>query len=556
MRKGDGRPARRDASAREHGSLQASARIGTVEPVEESTLNTNDDGFPIGIGRLLLRSVVPAALAAVVGAALVFALSTRMDPTYQATAVVLASSTDQSLARFDVALASPPTIDLAAYASVALSRTIFEGARALLDDPGLLDEVRVNVRSEIMNVSSLLRIDVRGEDPVAAATVANAMARALLEWDQQRSRDNLERIMLALEEQISALTEQILILQVTPGVAADQLEGQVRLRAERQQQLASVRALGASVVGMLDIVEPAVAPGAPLIPQPTLYAVIAFLALFLIVTGSLMLAYLLDNRPRTSADVSRIIGLPVLAEFGPLKRGTAVDGRALGYLRANLDPELAGTEPVVVLVTSATPVAGKGRLAHDLAASFVDDEHATLFVDADFVEPSLMDLYDLDEASGPLLEEHLGDGAPEAFGVALQTSDGLALLPNVGADAATASHLLRRGWQRAVERWKQAREVIVVDTPPLLSTPDALALMPTVTGVLLVVDLRTVTRAQLMQAFALTRRSRGTLFGLVVTGCQTSTQRQLPSVERVQGAGLRPKPRSSRRGRRQVVETA
>ena len=519
-------------------------------------MNTSDDGLPIGIGRLLLHSAAPAAVVAIVGAALVLVLSGRIDPTYQATAVVLASSTDQGLARFDVALASPPAIDLAAYASVVLSRPIFDGARALLDDPGVLDEVRVNVRSDIMNISSLLRIDVRGEDPAVSASVANAMARALLDWDQQRSSDNLQRIIVALEEQIGALTEQILILQVTPGVAADQLEGQVRLRAERQQQLASVRALSASVVGMLDIVEPAVAPDAPLIPQPTLYAVIAFLALFLIVTGVRVLTHLLDDRPRTSADVSRIIGLPVLAEFGPIKRRAAVDARALGYLRANLDPELAGTEPVVVLMTSATPVAGKGRLAHDLASSFVDDDHAALFVDADFAAPSLMDLYDLDEASGPLLEEHLASTSPEGFEVALQTDDGLTLLPNAGADAAATSRLLRRGWLRAVERWKQTYDVIVVDSPPLLSAPDALSLMPTVTGVLLVVDLRVVTRAQLLQAFALTRRSRGTLFGLVVTGSRSHALHQLPSSERARDARLWSKSRSSRRSRRQVVETA
>ena len=529
--------------------------IGVSAPLE-LRVNHSEDAHPLpfGIGPMLLRSLLPAVVLAVVGAVAVYAISLRVEPTYKAVATVLASNTDPSLARFDVALASPPAIDLAAYRSVVLSRPIVDRARASVSDPLAFDEARISASADIMNISSLIRIEARSDDPVIAADVANAMALALLDWDQQRSRDNLNRIMAALEEQIAALTEQILILQVTPGVAADQLDGQVRLRAERQQQLVSVRALSASVVGMLDIIEPAAAPDGPIIPMPTTYAVVAFVALLLVVTGTGVLGHVLDRRPRTSADVSRAMSLPVLAEFGAVRRRDGFDVQAFGYLRANLDPQIAETFPVVLLVTSPTTIPGRERLARGIAMTFVEDGLETLFVDADFTASSPAALL---ASGGPTLEDHLDVGAEELVEPG-RASEGLYVLGNLGAEPGAANHLLRRGFARAAQAWKQRYDVIVVDTAPLLEGAEALSIMPSVSGAVLVVDMRNVRRSELRQTLAMMRRGR--VLGLAMVNAQPSAGRasiravRSPDVTlhsyRTVAAG------AAKRGRRRPAQTS
>lgn len=475
-------------------------------------MNHHEDGFPLSIGHVIARSAIIATLIAVVGAVVVFAVSERLEPTYRAVATVLASNTNPSLARFDVAIASPPSIDLAAYRSVVLSRPIVDRARELVSDPSLFDRARLSASADIMNISSLIRIEVRTGDPDAAAEAANAMANALLDWDQQRSSDNLQRIMAALDEQITAITEQILILQVTEGVAADQLEGQVRLRAERQQQLASVRAVSASVVGMLEIVEPATVPEVPVVPQPATYAGVSFVALLLLITGTLVLAHVLDSRPRSGADVARALSLPVLAEFGSSRRRAVADHAALGYLRANLDPQLGDAYPRVLLLTSVTRVPGQGRLARAFAMTYVEDGLETLFLDADFLDPSLSSLLKPGE---PTLEDHL-DGENHEVVEPVRLPDGLSVLGNLGGGPGSGSHLLRRGFGRAVQAWQQRYDVVVINASPMLDAADALSLMPMVSGALVVVDVKSITPADLRQALSLTRANRGRVLGLLV----------------------------------------
>jgi capsular exopolysaccharide synthesis family protein len=480
-------------------------------------VNNSDDASLASLGRMLMRGLVPALIVASAGAAVVFVVSGTMQPSYQATATVLASNASASIGRFDITLASPPAIDLAAYRSVVLSRPILERARTIVDDPGVLEDARITVTAEVMNISSFIRIHARAPDPAVAASAANAMAYALVEWDRQRSTDNLTRIIQALEQQVDAISEQVALLQASPDAAPDQIEGQIRLRAERQQELAYARALSASAVGMLDIVEPAVAPLVPVAPRPRSYALIAFLALTFIGFGIYLLWQALDTRIRTATDVARATGYPLLAEFTGGGNPNQVDREAIGYLRANVDFAVDGHDPIVIMVTSPVETTGKARVSHGVATSFADDGSRTLLIDADFANPTLSQALRIDPAEVAPLRAYL-ERTPAGMAPAtstLRSGSTVDVIPNDDV-VGTASDLLRRGFGRALETWNDQYDVIVVDTTPLLHAADAVSIVRSVTGLILVVDVGSATRAQLRRTVDLIERSGAWVLGVVV----------------------------------------
>jgi Mrp family chromosome partitioning ATPase len=482
-------------------------------------LRETDDASIGNLGKFLIRGLGPVLTFAVLGALVVFAVSSNLSPTYQATATVLASTASSSLSRFDVSIASPPAIDLAAYRSVAASRPIFERARGLVDDPGTFDGTRVTVTAEIMNISGFIRIHARAQDARAAAATANAMAQAVVEWDRQRSRDNLERIVAALESQIAAISADIAVLQSSGDTPPDMIDGQLRLRAERQQQLAYANALGAAVVGMLDVVEPAVAPAAPVAPRPRAYAMIAFLALGFVGFGAYLLWQALDTRVRSGADVARLVGAPVLAELGRLPSDGALDRHAVDYLRAGLAAGGWDVEPAVILVTSPDPLPARSQVAAALARSFAVDARRTLLVDADSRTPGIASRFGVDPLQAPSLETYLNDPSSSDEPAMVDVGGGrsLAVVPNRGRVEAVPDRL-RRSFERALQEWLERFDVIVVDATPLLEAADALWIMRHVPTSVLVVDLRTTTRSELMKTADLLRRSRRPPVGVVVVG--------------------------------------
>jgi succinoglycan biosynthesis transport protein ExoP len=138
----------------------------------------------------------------------------------------------------------------------------------------------------------------------------------------------------------------------------------------------------------------------------------------------------------------------------------------------------------VIVVTSAGPTEGKSVLAHQLAASLVRAGKRTVLVDADLRRPNLHNV--LRTADRPGLSEIMTENLP-AIDVVQHPSPGLGFIPaglncdeglkNVGR----ADHSIWIG-----ELLKEY-DVVVMDTPPVLSAPDGLIFGRVADGVLLAV---------------------------------------------------------------------
>lgn len=498
-----------------------------------------DDQVELNLNDLfqLLRRGLVFALAVAAGAGLLtYFLSKRMTPEYNSTTTLLASRpTSNAQSNFGVSLVTAPVVDTSAYLAAAKSYPVLVEALNVLgeNDPDAKTVAAfaklVSVRLEAAQQSSLIRLTVRDADPQWAARAANALAAGLLHWDTTRAKQNLQVIVHTLETQVQAFDTEIAGLESAPdgGTAAtSQLEGLRTLRADRAMQLNAVRALSASAVGLLEVLEPARPALEPSRPRPMRNAALAFALGLFLVYALLLLRDSLDMRFRGADDVLSSTGFPVLGEFPRLPPGSVhLPHEATGYLRTNIMFATAQNLPKVILVTSAQPTEGKTSVAIGLAESFARNDYRTVLIDADMRRPAASErlgLTRITTSPNATLRAYLEK--PSLAETPTSTVvDGLLLevIPTF-EPAPSPTELLSRSFASVLHRLKDDYDVIVIDSPPALPVADAMTIAPHATGVVLAVSLPTADRRAVKATLDLLERTNVRILGMALTNVEPS----------------------------------
>jgi non-specific protein-tyrosine kinase len=379
--------------------------------------------------QFLRKGVLWALGVAILLSGTVFLFNNSREPVYRARSTVLAAQTNPELRQFGVSLATAPSLDASAYRAAVLSRPVIEDVMRQLDLPEIdqraLETFRkgIAVRLEDTQTSSLIHIEVDNSSAAAAADRANALAGALVLWDQNRANEHLRRIITTLEQQIAALDQQIAGLRVSAEATQDQIDGNASLRAQQQEQLYYARALSNSAIGLLDVLEPASPPLDPIAPRPVRNGILAFIVGLLFTYGTLSLRDALTTHLQNSSDIVALTNLPILAEFPKLPAGTRrLPHEASNYLRTNLLFSTVDMHPKVLLVTSPQSSEGKSSVALSLAESFARGDYKTLLVDADLRKPVLAREYGLSEKDHTPLKAYLENQTGSKSGARAMTS--------------------------------------------------------------------------------------------------------------------------------------
>ena len=489
---------------------------------------------PAELFRFILRGLPLAIIVALSAAAVAYQLSQDESPVFETRATLFASQARQSQDPLGRALYTPPPVDVSVYQIAAKSEPVLSEALSELGTPAAEQEQsdlislknKISVYPVETDLSSLVHIDALGRTPEQATERADAVARALVNWDNRRASDNFARIIVSLEEQITALDNQIRSAQVGGDASQEQIDGFARLRAERQEQLAYARALGVSALGRLEPLEFATPPLIPVSPRPRFNATVAFVLGLLLAYGALFLRRTLDTRLRSAEDLAKISGLPVLAEFPKLRKGVRrLPLEAVSYLRANVLLETANAHPKIILVTSSKSGEGKSSVAISLAESFARSEHRTLLVDAELRHPVIDQEYDLEPGQDASLKFLLDN--PEVAHTPISIQVGKTQLLHVVPSFETAispTDLLSNGFRERLDTWRTQYDVIVIDSPPVLSVADPLIIAPLCTGTVLVTDMRTTNRRQVHSTIDLLQRVGIKLLGVVATQVANPSQ--------------------------------
>ncbi len=289
---------------------------------------------------------------------------------------------------------------------------------------------------------------------------------------------------------------------------------------------ASLQAVGARII------TPAALPTAPSFPRHQL--LFYFGAVGLGLTIGVMLALLIDYlrpRIRTCAEAEQMFGYPVVGAL-PLmpqsksgRRNTrdelvetivstplAPFSEAVRAIRIGLNLSDRHNAPTVILVTSCLPGEGKSAIAMLLAASSAGAHHRTVLVDCDLRGRTVSKKFG---CRGPGLTGLLGGNVGISTATLRDPSTGCFVIP-AGASCDSPGDLLSsKKMGEFIGQLRKDFDYIILDTPPLLSVVDTLALAPMADKILLAVDNGQTDHDNISEAFRLLRFEADRVAGIV-----------------------------------------
>jgi capsular exopolysaccharide synthesis family protein len=200
-----------------------------------------------------------------------------------------------------------------------------------------------------------------------------------------------------------------------------------------------------------------------------------------------------DTRIRNKDRAEGAFELPVLAEVPQLSRRQARDG---GIVVATKPKSVAADAyrilaagvtrrppkvPQVILVTSAGPGEGKTTTTANLAAAYAEVGRKVLIVSGDLHRPQIHRLLGVPNTKGlsDLLSKENGRERLLLDGHVWKTPiDNVRVIPSGPAPANPAELLSSERMQQLLREARDAADVVLIDTPPVLAVSDATSLFP------------------------------------------------------------------------------
>jgi len=290
---------------------------------------------------------------------------------------------------------------------------------------------------------------------------------------------------------------------------------------QRKNELQIVSNSGGNNVRLMDR---AVVPGAPYIPDIPRHLMLGSLAgVFLAVALVLTIDYL-DDTVKTPEDVTRGLKLPFLG-LVPAMKGTDQPlltwdvphefGEAFRALRTSLVFS-SGTEGTrVIAVTSAQPLEGKTTTACNMAIALAYGGARVLLIDADMRRPSVARTLGMENTIGL---SHLLTGQANPRQTIRRTSVPNLWLMSAGVTPPNPSELLASDRMKTLISTVQSGpfEWVIIDTPPVLAVTDAVIIAPWVSGVVFIIGSEMTQRRLAERAVETLMTSRPRVLGAVL----------------------------------------
>jgi capsular exopolysaccharide synthesis family protein len=434
----------------------------------------------------------------------------------------------------------------ATYSGIARRQPVLQSTVDALGLPFNWRELQSRVLVIRSEGSLILELRVTDTEPQRAQAIANELASQLIlqsptaadlrQLGQRRQfiREQLDKLQADIQQAESVMTQKQAALKKEVS-ARGVLDLQDEIRA-LETKLSNWRNgyalfLNSSDVkkpNTLSVIEPAFTPSDPISPNVRANVLLAAVLGLLLALGAIFLIeYRVNNDVlQTAGDVEMALGTAPLATLPHLGTGTSPArslalarvpqsdvAEAYRVLRTSIQFAYGDTLPLVLLVTSPGLGEGKSVTSASLGASFAQAGKRTVLVDADLRNASLHTLFSLPNDLGLA---QLLEAEPTAVG---QDVDGKATVPNSARPTVAACLLptevpglllLPAGpmplvhpgdlfesvkMRRLLESLRPAVDVVIVDSPPVLSVADT-AVLASIGGAVLLVAEAGHTRGQ------------------------------------------------------------
>lgn len=411
--------------------------------------------------------------------------------------------------------------------------------------------------------SDVITVSATSTDPVQAASIANGFTEAFTETRDGASVAYYETALETSQEQLDAINTEIEALEASlaaltierrnvlstqdPGPDRDNTIATIdaesaTARTEVNNLRISARGFETSIrtdssalatrVPAAEVLRSASEPSTPDGLSSSLFAFGGLLAGLILGIITAFLLDRLDTTARDDEDVALALGTRVIGAVPTFGIGSRTGASALIMLSSGGSARIAASKEAfrrlrssmqflrsndsikTVIVTSATPAEGKSVITANLAISLAQSGARVALVSADLRRPTQEKLFGI-QTSQEGLSGYLGQGSE-------LTVEQIESVPNLflveaGPAPANPGELLGSARFRALLEEVQAEvDFTVIDTPPILSTADALAAAPAVDGVIVVVDSRRTETTELLQVRADLERSGARILGAVM----------------------------------------
>lgn len=368
------------------------------------------------------------------------------------------------------------------------------------------DQLAQKIGLEQVENTLLVRLSFRDPDESKASSVGQAVVNAFVTQVKNLLAEPYADRLASIQTQLNATDQSILAAQTEIGkltTETSQLEAEISRMdtilsenrsdfREAQKNLEDMRITATRSSDSVVISEPAQAPKSPS-QNNQLYIGLAGLVGLAIGVIAAFLLELLGGKIRTGQDVRKEFDLPTLGTVGRFHGSAselvmssqpasppADDFRVLSaHIRRLYEKQ--GVKKL--LITSPTPMEGKSVIVSNLALALAKIGLDVIAVDADMRIPRLHSIFSLDQEGG--LVNSLSEGTINGC---LQNTQlpGLKVLTSGGTPPNPAELLSSPNLPKLIDQLAETVDIVLIDTPPVLSAADASIIAPAVDGVLLV----------------------------------------------------------------------
>lgn len=470
---------------------------------------------PRQLAQIVLRRGWLIVLVMAIAGLTAFVVSARQDPQYSATSTLL--------------VVPGQTVGSNELSALQASRSIAETYRLLIETGPVLDRVidRLNLPYDAIELEERISTAIAGEtqivevsaidgDPEQAALIANTLVeefqlhlREQLDAHIATTRAVLDTQIVELEERRTDISTEIDELQAganSEDVAIQrQLDFLVDDLGRVDQSLADIQmtalTINTDIVALsaqVEFADPARVPEEPFAPRVLFTTVVGLLLGLMIGVALVALLEFLDNTVKPNQNVQALVRAPMLTTVSQLPklppgpsqvyalsqpRSSATE--AMRLLRTNLEFASASGDIDKLVITSPGPGEGKSTVTANLGVVMAQAGVKTLIIDADLRKPTQHLIFDVQNDRGlTTLITHPDQSWKDVVkhvGIAnLQLISSGPLPPNP-SDLVSS---LR--FTQLLARVQQDVDLILIDSPPILSASDSLAVAIHTDGVILV----------------------------------------------------------------------
>lgn len=397
-----------------------------------------------------------------------------------------------------------------------------------------LPEIKGIITAKPINNTQLMEISVTDTDPYRASVIANELVMVFSQQinDMQASRykaskENLQNQMTNVEAQIKDTGD--ILARSTDIAEKDRLDTRLTqyqtIYASLLSSFEQIRLAESETQTNLLQVSPAIPNLIPISPQIARSAALAGVVGLMLAIGLIFAIEFFDDTIKDPDKLAQQTGLPILATIGA---HVSVDGlpitmtsprspvsEAFRSLRTNV--QYTGVDEPLrrIMVTSPTPEDGKTTVTSNLAVVMAQGGMRVTVIDADLRRPRIHQRFGLPNKVG-LSSMFVSPEVNLNGGLQKTNTDGLRVISS-GDTPPNPSELL--GSKRMKDILKEVdsqSDVVILDTPPVLSVTDACVLASIVNGVLLVIKPGVTKQAAFIQAVEQLRQVNARVLGIVL----------------------------------------